>query len=316
MLLKFNEKIKDKLLNSDYRIIVTGAGGWVGLATLEMLDEVFGNDFSDRVIGVVSRPRKICLRSGKDFELVDFASLRDLRQANYLIAHYAFLTRDKIQEHSDFDYITKNRALTEQLIKLVEGIDVRGILTVSSGAVYNKDRSLVNDIEANPYGFLKLEEEKHLGNLAIKNNLNLSICRLFNLSGPFIHKEFALNSIILDVLSGRDVTIKAKNRVVRDFMYVGDLVSVGFSIVLDQHRHIPAIYDSGIGKPIEIGNLAEKVIELLTPKKLEIKRPDIISEENYYAGDTQSVEEICKFYSIEQLSLDRQIFATAEFLKN
>ena len=288
----------------------------MGLATLEMLDEVFGNDFSDRVIGVVSRPRKIRLRSGRDVGLVDFSSLRDLRKANYLIAHYAFLTRDKIQEYSNLEYINKNRALTKEVIKLAERINVRGIFTVSSGAVYNKNRSLANHIEENPYGFLKLEEEKYLRNLAIRNNLNLSICRLFNLSGPFIHKEFALNSIILDVLSGRDVTIKAKNRVFRDFMYVGDLVSVGFSTILDEFRNIVAIYDSGIGKPIEIGNLAKKVIELLGQKKLEIRRPDITGEENYFAGDTQEIDKICKFYSIEQLSLDRQILATADFLKN
>lgn len=112
------------------------------------------------------------------------------------------------------------------------------MFSTSSGAVYDKNRILAEDIEHNPYGVLKLEEEALLQALASSEATGLSICRLFNLSGPFIHKDFALNSIIKSLFEKKEIHLKANRKVVRDYIHVEDLVSLGFSMMLDAKTNI------------------------------------------------------------------------------
>ena len=315
MSLTFHESTARKLTESERRVIVTGAGGWLGRATLEMLEGALGERFDARVVAIAAQPRKVKLRSGRETHFIDFKSAQALPEAPTLLAHYAFLTRDKVAASSLSDYAAANRLITTQAIELADRLNVDGIFVVSSGAVYERGRSLASSLEKNPYGFLKQEEEEAFTKFAQVKRCRLSLCRLFNLSGPFIHKEFALNSILLSILERRDIELRATHEVVRDFIHVRDLVSLGFAMMLDaDHRRLTS-FDSGIGQPIEIGALAQRAIDLLDARESAILREKLSGEPNVYVGETQDMAQLCAAYGLAVAGLDEQILDTAQYLK-
>jgi nucleoside-diphosphate-sugar epimerase len=143
----------------------------------------------------------------------------------------------------------------------------------------------------------------------------LSVCRLFNLSGPFIHKEFALNSIIISILNKRDIELRTDHDVFRDFIHVKDLVTLGFMMMLDSHLSFNRPYDSGIGVPVEIEDLAMRSLALLGEKNLKILRGKKNKKEEIYVGDVRDILSLFANYELKLACLDEQILDTAQYLK-
>ena len=316
MHLNFLSDIGISLRESGYRIIVTGAGGWLGLATLEMLEDALGSEFDERVVAIASHQRALSLRSGKIIQLIDFAQAQNLDSRPTILVHYAFLTRDKVAQSPLSDYVQLNREITSCALELARRVRAEAAFLISSGAVYEKDRSLCQDLERNPYGFLKVEEEGRFIEFSETNNSRLSLCRLFNLSGPFIHKEFALNSILLSILDHRDVELLADHEVIRDFIHVRDLISLGFAMMLDRNQSFRQSFDSGIGQPIEIGELASRSLELLGARNLKVLRKKIEGSPNIYIGNATKILSLFKSYDLEAADLDTQIIDTADYLRS
>ena len=313
-LLCFTPEVQETIKNSDCRVLITGVSGWLGQATLEMCASIFGHRLQERVVGIASQPRELILRSGAVFKAIDFDQANLLQKRPTLLAHYAFLTRDKVSNQPLESYVNQNRKISQQVVQLSKEIGVIGVFSTSSGAVYDKNRILTDDIEHNPYGVLKLEEEALLQALASSEDMSLSICRLFNLSGPFIHKEFALNSIIKSLFEKKEIHLKANRKVVRDYIHVEDLVSLGFSMLLDTKNSYKIPYDTGVGEAIEVEDLARRIRSLLGQPAASISRPQIINEEDIYIGDTQIIKNLFQSYQLTPKCLDEQILTTAAYI--
>ncbi len=72
--------IADSLRSSEARILVTGAGGWIGSATLELLAQALGPEgFRRRVRAFASRSRSLALRGGVSVELAGLEKSREGR---------------------------------------------------------------------------------------------------------------------------------------------------------------------------------------------------------------------------------------------
>ncbi|GDX39675.1 hypothetical protein LBMAG20_18900 [Methylocystaceae bacterium] len=313
-LLHFTPAVQETIKNSDCRVVITGVSGWLGQATLEMCEGVFGHHLQERVVGISSQPRELILRSGSVFKSINFDQANLLQGRPSLLAHYAFLTREKVGNQSLESYVSQNRNISQQVVSLSKKIGAIGVFSTSSGAVYDKNRILAEDIEHNPYGVLKLEEEALLQALASSEATGLSICRLFNLSGPFIHKDFALNSIIKSLFEKKEIHLKANRKVVRDYIHVEDLVSLGFSMMLDAKNQYKTPYDTGVGEEIEVGDLAKRVRSLLGQPDALIFRPQIINEEDIYIGNTQIIKNLFQSYRLAPKCLDEQILTTAAYI--
>jgi hypothetical protein len=74
---------------------------------------------------------------------------------------------------------------------------------------------LVDDLSNNPYGTLKVKEEKALKLSTEQCGSSLTITRLWNLSGKDIQNTtpFALSNFILDALAYSKINIQSKNLV-------------------------------------------------------------------------------------------------------
>jgi len=147
------------------------------------------------------------------------------------------------------------------------------ILYVSSGAVYGKQPEgmthIPEEYEANDllelpegkrdYAIAKRDAEKVIINLG-QQGLSVSIARCFAFVGPWLprNQHFVIGNFIEDGLRGRAVTVKARNKVYRSYMYADDLVEWMMTIAVNANSECP-VYNVGSDQAIMIGDLAKFV---------------------------------------------------------
>ena len=298
---------------SDFRIVLTGAGGWIGMATLELLSLALGQDFADRVIAFGSRQRLLQLVDGTTIEQWSLADIATLEPAPTIVLHFAFLTKERAGTMTADDYRAANRQITQTMLDALDPIDATAIFVASSGAAYRAD-----DAAAAPamrlYGSLKREEEELFADWAERQGKRAVIARIFNISGPHSnkHASYALTSFILDALASRPIAIHAPHQVIRSYVAVRELMSVAFALLLDRRPGLTR-FDSG-GEPLEMQQIAENVASELGPIPIARSALDRTTTDRY-VGDEQAYRSLLAEYGIEPVPFARQVIETAEFMR-
>jgi nucleoside-diphosphate-sugar epimerase len=282
-------------------VVITGAGGWIGQAAIEM----FGSAGA-KIFAFGATPRNMSLRNGGTLEVQALAALPALDIAKTYIFHCAFLTREHASLLPLENYIARNREISHLVAGFIKKNGARGVFLPSSGAVYRS-----SDLSANPYGVLKTEDERIFTELCESAKIPSAIIRVFNLAGPFINKfySYALASVIVDFLAGRDVTLRAAHPVWRAYAHVGDVLSIAASLLVDQMR--TGIFDTG-GEAIEIGDLARRV----AGPEQKIIRPDWQAGiPDRYLGDAAIFTQIATASGITLRTTNQQIADTIDFMR-
>lgn len=297
------------------RILVTGAGGWLGRATLEMLEDALGDGIATSVQAYARAARPLRLRSGRTIGLAPLAALADLPAGpgpTYL-AHYAFLTREKTAGMALEAYAAANRDVTAFVTRQARRLGIAGTFSTSSGAVYEEDGTLAASLAANPYGVLKREEEEAFAGLAAATGSRAAVCRVFNLGGPFINKVYALSSFGEAALAGRDIRIESARPVLRSYAHVRDVVAVGVAGMLDPRSADPAPYDTAGDETVEVGELARRVLQALGSDRA-IHRPAVAGAPHRYVGDGRAFAARAAAAGIVPAGLDAQIRDTLAYM--
>ena len=307
------------LADRDVCFAVVGATGWLGQATLNILDSALGPQMANRVIAFGSHDREIKLRAGRRVRIHALDNLVNLAdEKRYFFLHYAFLTRGKVATYSHDDYIAGNAAITDAVSRAVAERKTIGLFIPSSGAVYRKDGTLDADIAANPYGVLKLRDEAHFGQIAAQLGISLAIMRIFNLSGPYINNvnTYALSSIILDILRGCPVTLRASHPVIRSYVAIFDVIDLALCILSDREQRMAKPFDTAGEREIELGELANLSATVLGRPDIRIERPPLREEPaDRYVGEETAMRARAARYGIALVPLAHQINETADYLR-
>jgi nucleoside-diphosphate-sugar epimerase len=280
-------------------IIVTGAGGWLGQAALEMLDAALGEAMPGQVTGFAGTARDMVLRSGRVVAARAYGDLAQYETAPAIILHFAFRTRGFAGEAG---YVETNRLITQTMQHFIEKQGAAGLFVPSSGAVYK-----AGDV----YGTLKHEDEEIFGALARRLGFPAVIMRIFNLAGPCMNNlgGYALGSIITDILRGGPVTLRAANPVWRGYAHVADVLNIALSLLL-QGAALP-VFDSA-GEPVEIGDLARLAGQLVAGRDVVVNRPDWQGGiPDMYLGDMQGFAHAAQLAWVQPQGLEVQIRDTA-----
>jgi nucleoside-diphosphate-sugar epimerase len=283
-------------------VIVTGAGGWLGMAVLEMLETVFEDDLPNRVTAFTARARGLVLRSGRRVAALDFLALKTMRADPAMIFHFAFLTRGHAAQEN---YVEVNAEITRIIHGFINRNGAGGLVLPSSGAAYG----------AEAYGVLKRADEDIFGALAAARNFSAAIVRIFNLSGPYINnlKSYALACIIADVLAGGPIRLRAPYPVWRAYAHVEDVLNIATALVL---RGETTAFDTGAEAPVEIGELAARASRLLGGRELPIVRPEWqAGTPDRYVGDFAAYRDAAVLAGVTPRDLEKQILDTADYLK-
>lgn len=316
--ISFSEQTAQLLRSDGKRFVVTGATGWLGRATLEMLASALGDSFQERVAAYGSREQKLQLSSGQRLSVEPLASLlsRPDETETYL-HHFAFLTKDRVAGMPEQEYFDRNRAISRQVRGVLGRHNIRGVMVASSGAVYDFLAGSRRDTSASPYGQLKAEDEEQFTAACAAAGVPLVIPRIFNLSGPYINKlsAYALSSIIVDVLRGGPIRLMAQQPVLRSYVYVGDVVELCTRWLLERPTPDHLTFDSAGKEVVEIGELARRVRTVMGADNMTIDRPEMTSSsENRYVGDATMLRRLAGEYGFVLTPLDEQIRHTAEYV--
>jgi UDP-glucuronate decarboxylase len=313
------DHLAEALRASDLRIVVTGAGGWIGGATLEMLAAALGPErLRRRVAAFASRDRLMRLRTGVEVPLASLDRLAELSPAPSILLHYAFLTRDKVMSMPPGQYESANAEITANLRRAIERLRPSAMFLASSGAVYGPGRTIESDMSRNPYGVLKHRDEQAFAAICRRCGAKFVVARVFNLSGEYINKlsSYALASFIVDALAGRPIEIRASRLVERSYIHVGDIVSLALSSLLAVEE-APDPFDTAGERIVEIGELARLARECCGRGELEIRRPGLDAGQpaDRYVGDPTTMRKIAARNGLVFEDLRRQVFRTVEYLR-
>jgi nucleoside-diphosphate-sugar epimerase len=297
----------EQLCASAAPVIVTGAGGWLGQAALEMLDTVLGDALAGQVTVFASTERVVTLRSGRSLSTRAFSALDHEAAPPSFILHCGFLTRGHAARP---DYVAVNREITARLHGFIERNGARGIFIPSSGAVYAP-----GGLAGNPYGVLKAEDEVIFGALAARLGFPAAIIRIFNLAGPLMNNltGYALASIVTDAARGGPITLRAAHPVWRSYTHVADVLNIAMAALLGGLEL--GIFDTAGECALELGALADRVSEVVAGGRLPILRPDWRDgAPDRYLGDRAAYEHAAAQAGVGLQSLERQIRDTAAYL--
>lgn len=315
--LNFVQTTGGRLIESGLDVVVTGGGGWLGQATLEMLESSLGAQLASRTHVFASSRRSMKLRSGTRLEVYPLNELSRLKIGPHLLTHFAFATREFVAQLGVAEYIARNEEITELVTGHVAKSRPVGMLVLSSGAVY-----LGEDLATNPYGVLKRRDERQFRKAAEESGgvgptPRAVIPRLFNLAGPFLNKpDYVLGSIIRDIALGGPIQLHATHPVVRSYVHVGDLVDLAFAIMMGEGPMPLEAFDTAGEREVEVGELAELAASLLGEPGIEIRRPPLDdTPADRYVGDSAVISSLARAYGIEMRALSIQIEDTARYMR-
>lgn len=313
-MLAFSARTAEHLRASDYHIVVTGVGGWLGRATLEMLDNVLGNQITSRVSAFASSKRTVRLDSGRSIGVAPLDQLCAVEAGPSYVLHYAYLGKEKVAELGPERFASTNRAINDVVERYCERVRAGGLFFASSGAAYYATGS-PEDVTREPYGASKVYDEARFGKFR-RPSFTVATCRIFNLGGPYMNKvaEYALSCILLDLRKGGPIRLRANRPVVRSYTHVRDVVDLALALLV--RGSAPAVpFDSAGEEEIEIGDLAVRAAGLLGAPDVRVERPEMSNlPPDRYAGDGARFESLLQETGIRRATLDEQILDTARYL--
>jgi nucleoside-diphosphate-sugar epimerase len=297
-------------------IVISGIRGWLGNSAVNVLVDEFSINPKEIVgIGSQKNIEKIGSNSFEVKTWEDFtAGIKDVK----LFLHFGFLTRDKVAKLPFEEYLSKNREITNQALSFIRNNSPKAVINVSSGAVFDAPTftELTNDIKHNPYGFLKLEEEKRLQEICKEKNIGIVINRLWGLSGSDVKNRspYALYEFIKKAQENEAIKIQSKNLVFRRYVNDRQLMRLLLKLGFASESHL---FDSG-GPLIEVEDLARLVVRTLSSKSNISKRdidPQVVKDE-YFSKNSKFEEIFALNMSESLLSLEEQIILSASGAKN
>lgn len=251
-------------------VLITGAGGFLGrylCSALSNKHKVIGVDLGDvePVLGIV----------WKQVGMGDCLSTLVRQISPDLVVHAAFINR-KPAEWSVNRYIDDALAVNLPFFKTMAET-ARRLILVSSSAVYGKAEgcSVIDEMTPlrpiSPYGLAKLFQEETARYLS-RSGLEVSIVRLFNLSGPGQKKGMLFPDLVYQAwtaLSGETAELRMRHKKTsRDWVDVRDAARA-ISLIADDFRP-DEVFNVASGKSVSLEQIAEEIEKLCRPVNLKV----------------------------------------------
>lgn len=166
-------------------------------------------------------------------ELGNHGLIREALSGVEVVYHFVSTTLPKTSNDDPIYDVRSNLVDTIQLLESCVEAGARKVIFASSGGtVYGRPETLpvAEDHPTAPissYGIVKLAIEKYLGLFHYLHGLDFAALRVSNPYGPYQNpegKQGAVGVFLNRLYTGRPITIWGDGEVVRDYLYVSDLV--------------------------------------------------------------------------------------------
>jgi len=268
------------------KIVVLGANGFIGRHLVASLSRSFGGRISafDRFSSYSTGSnhpfeamKNVDIIVGNFFNRSDLAAV--VKGAEYVF-HLISSTTPATSDSDPFiDVDTNVRASIELFQECAQAGVKRVIFLSSGGTVYGDvDSSGINELTLpeprSPYGIAKLAIEHYLRYFKFSSGLDYMVYRVANPYGPGqnVHGKQGVIPIFMHrVLTNQPITIFGDGSMVRDFIYIDDLIAMIMGSYSKSHRFNE--YNIGSGKGESVQSLVTE-IERCTGKTLNKKHAD------------------------------------------
>jgi dTDP-glucose 4,6-dehydratase len=307
------------------RVLVTGAGGFIGSHLVERLVDL-GADVRALVeynsLGSWGWLDESPVRG--DIEVL----LGDVRDRDSTIVaaagrdvvfHLAALIAIPWSYDAPAAYVETNVVGTLNVLRAAEKAGVERVVHTSTSEVYGTARYVPIDeahpLQAqSPYAASKIGADKIAEAFCLSFGLPVATLRPFNTYGPRQSARAVIPTIITQLLAGESIALGNLSPT-RDFTYVTDTVEA-FVKVVDVAEAVGRVLNVGTGREIAIGDLVERVeavIERHAPIDLDLARvrPNGSEVERLCAN----ADEARRLLAWEpRVTLDEGLVATAEWI--
>jgi len=257
------------------RVLVTGAGGFIGSHLAEQLAQsgartrCFLRYTSQGSLGCLSASPlrselEIIHGDVRDYESV-FRAAKDVD----VIFHLAALIGIPYSYHSPRSYVQTNIEGTLNVLEAARRHETERLICTSTSEVYGS--ALYVPIDENhplqgqsPYSATKISADKIAESYHSSFGLPVSIARPFNAYGPRQSSRAVIPTIITQALA--QLSVKLGNmHTTRDFNFVSDIVQ-GFLAIAETPATIGKTLNIGSGTETSISGLIDLIFELIGAK--------------------------------------------------
>lgn len=278
------------------RILITGAGGWLGRETLCLLQREVGSldELSLTLTGSAERSIDI---HGESVQIVrnDQAVKND---AFDLILHLAFITQEKAFSMGENAYAQVNLKLNETALRVaLSNPDARQLVLSSGAAKLYLDKQL-NSQSKSIYAKLKLDLEKKT------QDARTLVLRLWNTSGHHlgINPNYAISEFIYSAKKNQSIDIR--NNLRRSYVHSQDIIRASIQFLSEGGS---GIVNSG-GTITDLSNLATQIVKINNSEsKISLNENSKHTGLDYLSP----VSEIPEKYWVHELNLEQQIIETS-----
>lgn len=269
---------------SQKKILVTGAGGFIGSHLVKELVEL-GNDVTALVhYNSANRWGNLELMESRvkaDINVVcgnieDPYCIQRIVKGKNVVFHLAALIGIPYSYIAPLNYIRTNIEGTLNVMEACLKSDIEKVIHTSSSEVYGT--AIYTPIDENhplqgqsPYSASKIAADKIAESYYRSFNLPVATIRPFNTFGPGQSARAVIPTIILQALTGDAVKLGALTPV-RDMNYVKNTIH-GFIKIAESSGSVGEVINIGSGRALPIGDIAQKIFKFMN-RKIRIKTDD------------------------------------------
>ncbi|MFN8575418.1 MAG: NAD(P)-dependent oxidoreductase [Candidatus Sericytochromatia bacterium] len=149
------------------------------------------------------------------------------------------------------DYINNSILVSSIILNKIKNFKINKVLYTSSSSVYGNNKLCNENDQVKPdnlHSSLKLANEKLIESFCIKNNIDYTIARIFNMYGA--NDKFSIISkLISSVKDGNIINLINNGQSVRDYIFIEDVVKI-YKILLERNDIKTINIGSGIGHSV------------------------------------------------------------------
>lgn len=263
------------------KILVTGAAGFIGARTTEVLleqgmDVVGVDNLNDYYDVSLKEHRLSALKENKNFhfyhnDIEDIQAMHNIFEKHSFDAVINLAARAGVRysQENPFVYMTTNAMGTLNLLELMREFSVKKMVLASTSSLYAGqplpfDEKLSVNTPISPYAATKKAAEVMAYTYHHLYGIDISICRYFTVYGPAGRPDMSPFRFIKWIYEGTPITLYGDGTQSRDFTYVDDIAR-GTIAALQPVGY--EIFNLGRGdSPIMLNKMIE-MIEKYTGKK-------------------------------------------------
>ncbi len=296
-------KFEEFLNQSNSRIVIFGATGWLGRESLNLIKNYLKTDINSRLTLVASKSNKIDL-AGTELPVIALDEFSSNTKCDLFI-DFSFITQEKMNVMGEKEYVSQNSQLTQKVENYISETRPTYIYYASSGAADPNFLLNTKNPSKKVYGELKAQAELTLKQISAEAGSQLLINRIWSITGSQMlepHK-YAISDFITQAIRNKEIIINSSDQILRSYIDSNDLLDTCFNYLLDGNS---GLLNSG-GHRISLLELANSVYKgLRINKKLNPNYVPKNSDEDYYSPDSD-LNEIAIDYGISFQDIDKQI---------